>query len=64
MGHRVIMPGMAAADAAGVGVHLETTNARNLPFYQSLGFEVSHALRLEPAGPELWAMWRSPKGNV
>lgn len=64
MGHRLIMPGMAAADAEGVGVHLETTSARNLPFYRSLGFEVSHEVRLEPGGPELWAMWRSPKAEV
>ena len=64
MGHRLIMPGMAAADNEGVGVHLETTSARNLPFYRSLGFEVSHEVRLEPGGPELWAMWRSPRAEV
>ena len=61
MGRRVIMPGMAAADAEGVGVHLETTNPKNLAFYASLGFEVSHEIRLEPGGPELWAMWKAPK---
>jgi hypothetical protein len=55
------MPGMAAADAEGVGVHLETTNPENLAFYGSLGFEVSHEIRLEPGGPELWAMWKAPK---
>ena len=61
MGRRVIRPGMAAADAEAVGVHLETTNAKNLAFYASLGFEVSHEIRLEPGGPELWAMWKAPK---
>ena len=61
MGRRVIMPGMAAADAEGVGIHLETTNPANLDFYRSLGFEVSHQLRLEPGGPEMWAMWKAPK---
>ena len=61
MGRRVVMPGMAAADAEGVGIHLETTNPSNLDFYRSLGFEVSHQLRLEPGGPELWAMWKPPK---
>jgi ribosomal protein S18 acetylase RimI-like enzyme len=61
MGRRLVMPGMAAADAEGVGVHLETTNPRNLDFYRSLGFEVSHEIRLEPGGPELWAMWRAAK---
>jgi len=61
MGRRVIMPGMAAADAEGVGVHLETTNPRNLAFYRSLGFEVSHEVRLEPGGPEMWAMWKAPR---
>jgi ribosomal protein S18 acetylase RimI-like enzyme len=61
MGRRLIMPGMAAADAEGVGVHLETTNERNVGFYRSLGFEVSHEIRLEPGGPEMWAMWKAPK---
>jgi len=61
MGRRLVMPGMAAADAEGVGVHLETTNPANLDFYRSLGFEVSHEIRLEPGGPELWAMWKAPK---
>ncbi len=61
MGRRLVMPGMAAADADGVGVHLETTNPTNLDFYRSLGFEVSHEIRLEPGGPELWAMWRAAK---
>jgi ribosomal protein S18 acetylase RimI-like enzyme len=61
MGRRLVMPGMAVADAEGVGVHLETTNPTNLDFYRSLGFEVSHEIRLEPGGPELWAMWRAAK---
>ena len=61
MGRRVMMPGMAVADAEGVGIHLETTNPANLDFYRSLGFDVSHHLRLEPGGPELWAMWKVPR---
>jgi ribosomal protein S18 acetylase RimI-like enzyme len=58
LGKKLIQRGLDAATAAGVGVHLETTNPTTIGFYESLGFEVSHELALEPDGPPAWAMWR------
>ncbi len=61
LGRQVLAPGLAAADAAGLGVHLETTDPDNLGFYRAVGFEVTHQVRLAPDGPELWALWRAPR---
>jgi ribosomal protein S18 acetylase RimI-like enzyme len=58
MGRQVIQPGLAAAEAAGLGVELESTNPENLSFYRSLGFAVTRELVIEPDGPPAWAMWR------
>ncbi|GHG44461.1 N-acetyltransferase [Flavimobilis marinus] len=59
-GREVLAPGLARATGAGLGVHLETTNARAVPFYERLGFEVTAQITLGDDGPPLWAMWRSP----
>lgn len=59
-GREVLAPGLARATGAGLGVHLETTNARAVPFYERLGFEVTAQIALGDDGPPLWAMWRSP----
>jgi ribosomal protein S18 acetylase RimI-like enzyme len=60
LGRTVIAPGIAKADSLEVGVHLESANPRNLPFYESFGFEVRDQIVLAPDGPKLWAMWRDP----
>jgi hypothetical protein len=39
-------------------VYLETTNARNLAFYEKLGFEVSAHAPVPKGGPPMWAMVR------
>lgn len=57
-GRMVIEPGLMAAGQAGLGAHLETTNSSNIPFYRSIGFEVSGHHKLGPTGPEIWALWR------
>lgn len=41
----------------GVPVYLESSNARNLPFYRRHGFEVTGDLRVT-SGPPQWTMWR------
>ena len=58
LGHQVIRLGIDAAAQMGLGVHLETTNPRNLPFYRSVGFEVTADLALAPDGPPAWALYR------
>ena len=57
LGREVIRPGVDAAAAAGFGVHLETTNPRNLSFYRSLGFQVTTELTLEVDGPAASILW-------
>lgn len=57
-GRMVVEPGLMAAGQAGLGAHLETTNPACIPFYRSIGFEVSGHHKLGPAGPEIWALWR------
>jgi ribosomal protein S18 acetylase RimI-like enzyme len=57
-GTMVVEPGLMAAGHAGLGAHLETTNPACIPFYRSIGFEVSGHHKLGPTGPEIWALWR------
>lgn len=60
LGRMVLEPGMTTADQSGFGAHLETTNPSNIPFYRSIGFEVSGHHKLGPDGPEMWALWKDP----
>jgi hypothetical protein len=36
--------------------HLETTNARNLPFYEKHGFRVADEHRMPHEGPSIWGL--------
>ena len=56
-GERAIAAALQAARAAGVGVSLESTNPRNLGFYERLGFVRRASLALGD-GPELVSLWR------
>jgi len=60
VGRRVIQPGLDAAAAAGLGVHLETMNPRNHGFYRSVGFTESQVLPIPPDGPPATFMWLPP----
>ena len=48
------------AAAAGVGVYLESTNPRNLPFYGSCGFQRLGEFELLPDGPPAFRLWWQP----
>jgi ribosomal protein S18 acetylase RimI-like enzyme len=37
--------------------YLESSNERNVPLYERLGFEVRERYVL-PSGPPVWLMWR------
>jgi ribosomal protein S18 acetylase RimI-like enzyme len=56
---RVVDPVLERADAEGVGVYLESSNVRNVPFYERLGFVATGRIQI-PDGPSLTPMWRSP----
>ena len=56
----VIRRQLATADAQGMPAYLESSKERNIPIYQSFGFEVTGEIKL-PGGPTLWPMWRKAK---
>ena len=58
-GGRAIAPALDAARARGIGVRLESTNPRNLPFYERLGFRRRAELQLGD-GPLLVSLWLDP----
>ncbi|KWT58278.1 puromycin N-acetyltransferase [Streptomyces albus subsp. albus] len=60
LGGAVIRPGLEAADAAGVPAFLETSDERNVRFYERLGFQVTADYVLPGGGPRTWAMSRKP----
>ncbi len=58
-GTALIAPGLARADAEGVGTYLETQRESNIPYYGRFGFELTGEISLEDS-PPLWLMWRAP----
>ncbi|MEU4203608.1 GNAT family N-acetyltransferase [Streptomyces sp. NPDC039022] len=60
LGGAVIRPGLEAAEQAGVPAFLETSDERNVRFYERLGFEVTADYPLPGGGPHTWAMTRKP----
>nr|BAM95187.1 puromycin resistance protein [Expression vector pBac-IE2-HsCBDBMP4-Puro] len=62
LGSAVVLPGVEAAERAGVPAFLETSAPRNLPFYERLGFTVTADVEV-PEGPRTWCMTRKPGAN-
>jgi ribosomal protein S18 acetylase RimI-like enzyme len=59
IGTRLMGPGLARADQAGLPCYLTTAKRENVGFYERFGFEVaSDALPLLPGGPTSWGMRR------
>jgi GNAT superfamily N-acetyltransferase len=56
VGGALIRHGLDAAREAGVDAFLETGVARNVPYYERLGFRVVEHGRPEPDGPHIWFM--------
>lgn len=61
LGSTLLVPVLEKCDAEGIAVHLESSNPRNLPFYQRHGFEVVCEKSLEPGGPVVHPMRRAPR---
>ncbi|WP_198042774.1 MULTISPECIES: GNAT family N-acetyltransferase [Actinoalloteichus] len=58
LGSALLRRGLAEADAAGLGVYLETASAGARALYERHGFQATgEAMRL-PDGPEITGMWR------
>lgn len=60
LGRALVAHGQQRAAAAGVGVYLESTNPRNLPFYGSCGFQRLGEFELLPDGPPAFRLWWQP----
>ena len=57
LGSALLRPVLERCDSEGTPAYLETSNERNLPFYQRHGFEVVQQCGI-PDGPHFWGMWR------
>ncbi|GAA1125192.1 hypothetical protein GCM10009630_23840 [Kribbella jejuensis] len=58
LGHAVISPGLAMADAANSPTFVETQDPANVGFYESFGFTVIAELELPHSGPMHYALYR------
>jgi GNAT superfamily N-acetyltransferase len=61
VGMRLLRDNLAMLDAAGMPAYLESTNPKNVPRYESVGFRRIGVLDLPGAGPRLDLMWREPQ---
>ena len=60
-GADLLGPTLAECDRTGLLAHLESSNERNVPFYERHGFEVVGAYRCGGDGPPLTIMSRRPR---
>jgi GNAT superfamily N-acetyltransferase len=58
----VLAPVLERDDRDGIGAHLDTGTADNLPFYARFGFEVRGETDIE-GGPHLWSLVREAGGG-
>jgi ribosomal protein S18 acetylase RimI-like enzyme len=60
-GSAIVREGLALADRESMPCYLETSERRNLAFYERLGFVVLEEATLGKGGPTAWAMRRWPQ---
>jgi GNAT superfamily N-acetyltransferase len=60
LGRALVRHGLARARAGGCPAFLETGTARNVPFYESLGFGVVGEQQAPGGGPVIWFMQTPP----
>lgn len=64
VGSELMRSRLVRCDAERMPAYLESSNARNVPFYGRHGFRVVGELIVPGGGPTLWLMWRDPQdGN-
>ena len=61
VGSALVDEGLTQADRSGAPCYLETSERRNLAFYERLGFVVLEQATLGAGGPPAWAMLREPQ---
>jgi ribosomal protein S18 acetylase RimI-like enzyme len=62
LGSALVKEGLARADDTRCPCYLETSEERNLAFYERLGFVVVGTAPLGKGAPPGWAMRREPQG--
>lgn len=60
LGSVLVADALARFDAEGLPVYLESSNPKNLPFYERHGFEVTGDLPVT-SGPPQWTLWRDAR---
>ena len=60
-GSAIVREGLALADRESQPCYLDTSERRNLAFYERLGFVVLEEATLANGGPKAWAMRREPR---
>lgn len=63
LGAALIRHGLKRAQGTGAPCYLETANARNLPFYEKLGFRVVGTKHSPGEGPGIWSMVAGGSGD-
>jgi ribosomal protein S18 acetylase RimI-like enzyme len=64
VGSELMRSRLVRCDAERMPAYLESSNERNVPFYERHGFRVIGELSVPGGGPTLWLMWRDPQdGN-
>jgi predicted N-acetyltransferase YhbS len=60
LGRALVRHGLARARADGCPAFLETGTPRNVPFYESFGFQVVGEQQAPDGGPAIWFMQTRP----
>ena len=61
VGSELMHSRLVRCDADRTSAYLESSNERNVPFYERHGFRVIGELSIPGGGPMLWLMWRDPQ---
>ena len=60
VGSRLLRAVLETCDRDNIVAYLETSNIKNLPFYERHGFQVLGEVQVESHGPKAWFMLRKP----
>ncbi|MFF4275092.1 GNAT family N-acetyltransferase [Streptomyces sp. NPDC001536] len=62
LGTALIASVLDRCDREGLAAYLEASSARSRALYERLGFQPAGPALDLPAGPQMWPMWREPRG--
>ena len=62
LGTKLVRHVLDRCDREGLPAYLEASNARSRALYERLGFDLADRPLDLPDGPQMWPMWRDPRG--